>query len=123
MHWIQLSAEHVDWLDSKNESLNESKLPPLHPTWLSIPEAFRIIRRPIHRWANVPCPEAPILPEGWRWLEVGEMTKPGDMMCDYRCEPVKSGIWLMTKDHHPTRRKDCTLPIQQPKRVIHLVDL
>lgn len=29
------------------------------------------------------------LPEVWRWLQVGEATLPGDVVCDRRIAPVR----------------------------------
>ena len=97
----------------------------LHPSWLTIPIEFRVWF-PRRRWHNLPCPEAPLLPEGWRWLNVGEWTEREDVMCDYRCKPVPiSGIWLMTEHLHPTRRRipDAELELAivfGGKRKIHL---
>jgi hypothetical protein len=48
------------------------------------------------------------LPQGWRWLDVGEVIMPGDMCCDPRGEPAEvstGGTVHMTENHHPHRRR------------------
>lgn len=45
------------------------------------------------------------LPEGWRWLRVGESTVPGDVLCDPRVPRVRTGGGqLMTDKHHAVCR-------------------
>lgn len=47
------------------------------------------------------------LPAGWRWLEVGERAVVGDVVYDYRGEPmlIDSGTsWMITEQHHPVAR-------------------
>jgi hypothetical protein len=47
------------------------------------------------------------LPEGWRWLRVGELVKQGDFCCDPKSPAVRIEVdhaWQMTAQHHPVRR-------------------
>src|ERR1700733_7913411 len=47
------------------------------------------------------------LPEGWRWLQIGEKTRFDDVLHDKRAKPVKiewGGIAIFD-GHHPMRRK------------------
>lgn len=56
------------------------------------------------------CKHLPLL-EGWRWLEVGEKTRSGDVLHDYRTNPVTlNGSWVQTEQHHPVRRRDLLMP-------------
>ena len=47
------------------------------------------------------------LPSGWRWLEIGEYIKYGDVACDKRIAPVRIlySSDFFTSTHHPIRRK------------------
>ncbi len=92
----------------------------LDPSWLTIPPPFRV-RFIGRRWADLPCPKAPVLPEGWRWLNLGEVVSEGDYMCDYRVEPVRMNCmaWTMTENCHPVRRR-IENKIRKPRRAIRL---
>jgi hypothetical protein len=52
-------------------------------------------------------PIKPRLPKGWRWLNVGEWAKPGDVCCDDRIPPVRilENGWQQTEQTHPVRTR------------------
>ena len=49
------------------------------------------------------------IPEGWRWLDIGEYIRGDDVACDPRLPPVRivGGFHSdrFTSNHHPVRRK------------------
>src|SRR5579859_814857 len=53
-------------------------------------------------------PKSLILPKGWRWLDLGERTRVGDVSCNPLMPPVKiiSGGDTITISHHPIRRRE-----------------
>lgn len=67
------------------------------------------------------------LPEGWRWLRVGEKEREGDLRCDPRIEPVEIeyGGCVITKNTHPVMRKKritpkefLKLPMKERRRIL-----
>lgn len=53
------------------------------------------------------------LPKGWRWLRVGERTRPGDVMV--RCAREARGpSGCLDEGHHPVRRKKKVRPVTGP---------
>lgn len=81
----------------------------------------RVVKTLAEKQAAIP------LPDGWRWVKIGERVIPGDVMHDGSAEPVTvtHADCILMEGHHPVRRKllrDVPLLNLGGKRAIDLDD-